>query len=126
MQTIIFLLIAHWFFDFAMQDEKDALNKNHSLKHLFNHVNEYSAGMFLSLFIYCLCIGSNFIPSFMYALTFWCITFICHFVTDYFTSKESHKRYKANKFYGINGFWSIIGFDQLLHALQILLTIYFI
>lgn len=112
--------------DFAMQDEGDALNKHHSIKHLFYHVCQYSSGMLLALLLYYLLCGTFhlIIPS--YFLKFFFIIFVLHFITDYFTSKASNKRYKENKFYGINGFWSIIGFDQLLHTLQIVLTLYYI
>lgn len=120
------MFTAHWFMDFAMQDEGDALNKHHSIKHLFYHVCQYSSGMLLALLLYYLLCGTFhlIIPS--YFLKFFFIIFVLHFITDYFTSKASNKRYKENKFYGINGFWSIIGFDQLLHTLQIVLTLYYI
>lgn len=127
MILFILLLSTHWVMDFIMQAQEDALNKSHSNKHLFNHVNEYSLGIFLMVFFYLLTVTEGVSLGLVkYSLGFWGITFICHFVTDYYTSKESARRYKLKRMYGIKGFWAVIGFDQLLHTLQLLLTIYFL
>jgi hypothetical protein len=56
-------------------------------------------------------------------LVFTSITFICHFITDYLTSRWTSKLYKDSKFYGFPSFFSVIGFDQWLHFAQLILTL---
>lgn len=118
-------LVSHWIMDFCLQKEQDALNKSSSMQHLFNHVFEYSLGMFIAQFFTASCIMG---PSMAIniAAPFFLVTLISHWVTDYVTSKTSAIRYKYHKYYGLNGFWAIIGLDQLLHALQIVYTLYYL
>lgn len=119
---LISMLIAHWVFDFIIQTEKQGLNKSTNNKILFSHVNEYTIGMFLWCFILLYSVTGQLLNSFKCALLFWSITFTCHFITDYFTSRMSSKKYKIQKFYGWNGFWFWIGLDQILHIIQLLIT----
>lgn len=123
---IISLLTFHWLFDFTIQTEQQGMNKSKNIQMLFSHVNEYSIGMFIWCFLLLYLVSNQMLASLYIGLKFWLITFICHFLTDYITSKFTSNRYKIQKFYGWNGFWFWIGLDQLLHSVQLLITFYFI
>lgn len=111
--NLILLLTVHTVADFMMQTEWEGMNKSKDIKALLSHVLNYT-GM-----IGC----ASFALSTQNWWLFTLITGVCHFITDYFTSKMTSKRYKEGKFYGFNGFWSVIGIDQLLHIVQIILTL---
>jgi hypothetical protein len=57
------------------------------------------------------------------------LTFLCHFITDYITSRIVKKRFE-DKYYGSPipnlGAFTVIGFDQVLHYAQLFLTYYFL
>jgi hypothetical protein len=84
MKTIIILLIAHWIADFVLQSRRDAEAKSHDVIALIRHVSGYSAFMTLIAF---------FILSAENAVWFGVITFVFHFITDYFTSKATTYTY---------------------------------
>lgn len=127
--TVIFsILFIHFFADFICQDEKWALGKSKNWSDLLSHTFTYSSVW--------LGVGSLYwfmnnetnafqLPIFYFTI----ITFICHTVQDYFTSKVTSKLYAEKKF-GSSipnlGFFSVIGFDQFLHYVQLFLTYYFL
>lgn len=115
---ILTLLIVHWFADFCLQTQEQGMNKSKSIKYLLMHTTVYSLVWLVPIFIITLDIGRT--------VGFVIITFICHTLTDYVTSKISKHYYERNKYYGILGFWSIIGFDQVLHYAQLFLTYKFL
>lgn len=108
--VILLLIFTHWVADFLLQTDEMALNKSKSNYWLFIHVLVYSAIFFAPLII----IGLPY-----WSVTFVTITFICHFITDYFTSKLSARLYKDNK---RHWFFVVIGFDQFLHYAQLIIT----
>lgn len=121
--NIIFVLVIltiHWFADFIMQDEKWALGKSKNWSDLLSHTLTYSAVWF---FICHALIVTEYLSLLFYFFPI--ITFICHTITDYFTSRIVSKKF-AQKQYGSSipniGAFTIIGFDQLLHFIQLLLT----
>lgn len=88
MTTILILLAAHWIADFVLQSRRDAEAKSHDIWALLRHVGTYSVFMTLvAIFIF---------PA-KTALTFGLITFICHLITDFFTSKGSAYSYLKTK-----------------------------
>jgi hypothetical protein len=108
---IILILFIHWVVDFLLQTQKMAMNKSKSNYWLFVHVFIYSmTWLFIGLFL--------FKP--MQVMLFTVITFVCHFVTDYLTSRWTGKLYKEQKFYGFPAFFSVIGLDQFLHYLELI------
>lgn len=119
---LISMLLFHWAFDFIVQTQEQGLNKSTNNKILFTHVNEYAIGMFIWCFSFIYLITGQLLVSFKIGLQFWVITFICHFITDYYTSKMTSEKYKMQKFYGWDGFWFWIGLDQILHIFQLLIT----
>ena len=109
----------HWFADAVMQSEQTAINKWSNNRILFDHVFTYSAWM---AGVFSFMIGDGIWKE---PLLFFLITFVCHFITDYFTSKISHYLFTNKKYYtepfNVGGF-SIICLDQILHVIQLLGT----
>lgn len=120
--TIIFsIIIIHIVVDFWLQTEYQGLNKSKNNEALFDHVFNYS----LIWGIPVIFLAPNNWHTFQYVIlsvTFVIITFICHFTTDYITSRITSNRYQKQHFYGINGFWFWISLDQFLHYFQLFLT----
>lgn len=110
-QLIIFLLFIHFLADFGLQTDDQAVNKSSSGKYLSMHVGVYSLCWLIAMGIWT--------GSFITAIYFANITFVFHFLTDYFTSRISKSFFDKKDFH--NGF-VIVGFDQLLHYIQLIFT----
>jgi len=114
-----YMLIVHFLADFALQTNDQALNKGagHSFfnKWLFYHVGTYTLIWFFSI----LAISQ------MYNLTIWgcvyfsTITFICHYITDWVTSRVGKPFWSKQDYH--NGF-AVVGFDQILHYTHLYFT----
>lgn len=115
MIQLLILFTIHWIADFVLQPEDLAKNKSKSITALAIHVYLYTGIMFMPAII---------ILGVINGAIFLLITFIAHFITDYFTSKWTSKLYKQQKYYGFPAFFSVIGLDQLLHQAQIILCYY--
>ena len=112
---LFFILILHWVFDFIFQTDWQAKNKNNNIWALLSHVTVYTL---------CWIVGIPFMVknSFDFGeqlMVFLIITFICHFITDFFTSKVT-KNYFEKKNYHMG--FIVVGFDQLLHIFQLVFT----
>lgn len=123
---IFFIFIVHYIADFIFQDERWALGKSRNLDDLLQHTLMYSfvwlmsSGLFAILYI-------NSLLAFQKVFIFVGITFVCHTITDYYTSKVVSKMFHNKKFGGPIpnlGAFSMIGFDQVLHYIQLFLTYY--
>ena len=124
---IFFIIIVHWIADFIFQAEEWATNKSKSNVALFKHVATYSI---IWVFASCILLGigckTGTTQWYMFnSILFSLVTFTCHFITDYFTSRIVSKKF-ANKHYGSPipnfGAFTIIGIDQVLHYVQLFLT----
>lgn len=111
--VVIWLLFAHWVADFIFQTDYWAKNKSTSNVVLGLHVLVYSLMMGVAV----LCVTSGLYT----ALLFTVITFVCHFCTDYVTSRITSSLAKVENWHD---FFIVVGLDQLLHIVQILLTFY--
>lgn len=111
MIAIIFIFIAfiHWLADFVLQAPSWKVGKSTSIADLTAHVACYSV-IWLVLPV----LTGN-----MNLLWFPFITFVCHWITDYFTSKFNKRSWDTGK---TNLFFNGIGFDQFLHYAQLFLT----
>lgn len=119
----ISIIVLHFIADFIFQDEKWAVGKSSSNKLLTLHVLAYTSLWFLFCNFYCISTG-NYKMFFLVP-----ITFVSHWLTDYFTSKVTSRLYAEKKFGSPIpnlGFFSMIGFDQVLHYIQLFLTFYFL
>lgn len=115
---ILVMLFMHWLADFVFQTDEQAIGKSTNNALLTSHVRNYTIIMTIGLFIY-----GGIVSAPLKILAFIPITFVCHWVTDYYTSRLNAKLYKAGR---RHDFFVSLGFDQFLHCLQLLLTFYFL
>lgn len=121
MKIAFLLLFIHFVADFIMQSDWMAQNKSKKFYPLFIHVAIYSYIFFIGSII----IGSLFLQdSYLQtlpvkSLIFAGITFICHFLTDFVTSRINSYLWSKKE---VHWFFVSIGFDQLLHYAQLFLT----
>lgn len=117
--TVALLLFIHWYADFELQTNYQAQNKSKNIWALLSHTSVYSLFFTMTIFFTLWTIDVSTYVKLIYCLKFGIITFICHTVTDYFTSKQTSKLYQKQDYHN---FFVVIGFDQFLHAMQLLLT----
>ena len=109
--TIVIILLIHWLADFALQTHDQATKKSTSLSYLTFHVSSYSLVWALASWA--------LYQNFESCLVFAGITFVCHWITDFATSRLSRSFWENKDFH--NGF-VIVGVDQILHYVQLLIT----
>lgn len=107
--VILTILLTHWVADFVCQTDAQAKNKSTDNGYLTSHILMYGM-IWLGPAIFLL---GDFAPMFV------AITAVCHWITDYFTSRLNTKLYKKGD---IHNFFVSIGFDQILHYVQLFLT----
>lgn len=114
---IFSILLIHWFADFVLQTDKQAKGKSKNWDDLLNHTANYSTVWMV--------IGIILLPMNQYlnAIYFVLITFLCHTITDYITSRENSKLWEQGK---IHNFFVCIGLDQYLHYIQLFLTYWYL
>ncbi len=112
-EIIIWILFVHWKADFLFQSHEMSINKSKSNWWLSYHVLVYSI---ITTIGWCLLSIKSFNILTLFVFP---ITFITHWVTDYFTSRYSSKLYVRGD---IHNFFVTIGFDQWIHYSTLLLT----
>ena len=127
--SVLIIVLCHWVFDFIFQAEEWATNKSKRLGSLLNHTITYS-GLWVIPMLFLFGFHNphqevvNLVNSVM---VFVFITFICHTITDYFTSRWVSKKFERKE-YGSpipnTGAFTVIGFDQVLHYFQLFITYY--
>ncbi len=126
---ILAIICIHWVADFIFQADDWANNKSKSNSHLFSHVITYSTIWLIPI---CILLGigrpNETTEWYVYSsIIFFLVTFCCHFITDYITSRIVSRRFEK-KYYGSPipnfGAFTVIGFDQVLHYVQLFLTYY--
>lgn len=126
--TEIFTILSiHYVADFIFQTDKEAKGKSKNLDDLLSHTFTYSE-IWFSVGVLVLAYKSNLFTNLDFykpysLLLFSLITFICHTITDYFTSRLNS--YLWNKG-DVHNFFVSLGFDQLLHYIQLFLTYYYL
>jgi hypothetical protein len=112
-----FMFLVHWIGDFIFQSDAEAKGKSTSNKMLLRHTGKYS--LIWTIAMYGIGVIQTGFGWPVYSLLFGIITFVCHTITDYFTSRLVKKRFEKGDHH--NGF-VIIGADQILHYVQLILT----
>lgn len=121
--TIIYILSVHFVSDFIMQSDEMAKGKSTSIKWLTLHILSYLKGFICSAIIFYVTITLIWgrIASPLLILGYCFVNAILHWVTDYFTSKETSRLWAELK---VHQFFIMIGLDQLIHATCLILTFY--
>jgi hypothetical protein len=129
--AVLVIVLSHWVFDFVFQAEEWANNKSKNIGALLSHTITYSGLWVIPM---SLLFGFNNPHQEVRDLVndtmvFVFITFICHTITDFFTSKWVSRKFERKE-YGSpipnTGGFTVIGFDQVLHYFQLFLTYYFL
>ncbi len=115
---ILSILLIHWFADFVLQTDKQAKGKSKNWNDLLNHTGTYSLVWFIPIFVMIYFYHYN-----SYLWVFPIITFACHTITDYFTSRLNSKLWAEGK---VHNFFVSVGFDQWLHYAQLFTTYWFL
>lgn len=113
LNLIIFLIWIHFFADFILQTDHQAINKSKNYWVLADHCFSYSGVLLVFWALWCFHYkGMSFAPALESASVFASVNFIAHFITDAVTSRvcrylwEKEQRHK---------FFVVIGIDQALH-----------
>jgi hypothetical protein len=106
----LYIFLIHFLADFTLQTSEQAEKKSSNNLLLFYHVSTYAIAWLIAAWI---------ILPFPLAFIFASITFICHFLTDYVTSRLVKSFFDKKDYH--NGF-VVVGFDQLLHYVQLWYT----
>lgn len=112
------ILVFHWLGDFVFQSDKDAKGKSTKIQCLFSHTMTYSLIMwifFISIFTF----NPNRVSQYFVCLA-WLITLSSHTLIDFYTSKLNSKLWVSGN---MHYFFVSIGFDQILHYIQLYLTV---
>jgi len=126
---VLSIIIIHWISDFVFQSGEWANNKSKSNVPLYKHVLTYSTfWLFASPFLLGTDRPDETTQWYVYSsIIFFLVTFCCHFITDYITSRIVSRMFEE-KYYGSPipnfGAFTVIGFDQVLHYVQLFLTYY--
>lgn len=118
LKIVLAIILIHWLADFVLQTDKQAKGKSKNWTDLLSHTGIYSLIWLIpSLIIF----FNQSEIGIIKALSFILITFVCHTITDYFTSRLNSKLWSEGK---VHNFFVSVGFDQVLHYVQLLLTYY--
>jgi len=116
MLTFIYIILVHWVADFVFQTRQMGDNKNSSSFWMLMHVFCYSGITLIGWSLLSIFTGLDI--SLINLLISFLLVFATHYITDYFSSKITHKFANEKKWYG---FFTTIGFDQVLHYTQLFL-----
>ena len=117
LQIVIYIIIVHWIADFVLQTDKMAKGKSSNLEDLLSHTIVYSGFIGLASCFFL----SPYKHGFLEPSLFMTITFFCHTITDYFTSRLNSNLWSKGK---THYFFVSVGFDQILHYAQLFITYY--
>jgi len=117
---IFAILIIHWIADFVLQTDKQAKGKSKNWRDLLSHTFNYSLVWCIPFVILGLIGYKHYDLGFKQELVWFpLITFICHTITDYYTSRLNSKLWSEGK---VHHFFVSVGFDQVLHYIQLFTT----
>ena len=117
--VFLYILLVHWVADFLLQTNEQATKKSTSVKFLTYHVSAYSLVWFNSYYILGGSLTSLDLDVIAKCCIFVGITFVCHWITDFCTSRIGKPFWEKGDYH--NGF-VVVGFDQILHYVQLFLT----
>lgn len=113
---IILMLSIHWIADFVLQTHWQATNKSKNNIALTQHVTTYSICWLAPIWLLFWSGPFNMIGALTFSMIFSIITFLFHWITDYFTSRLNSKLWAKGD---VHNFFVSVGFDQILHYVQL-------
>ena len=155
LKIVLAIILIHWLADFVFQTDKMAKGKSKNWSDLLGHTSIYSlVWLIIPIYMYLKDYhpyrDPHLLPDdvifytkyFLPMIYFIIITFICHTITDYFTSRLNTKLLPPIKSvflennttemlaYPKNSSWHNffvgVGSDQILHYIQLFLTYYYL
>jgi hypothetical protein len=121
---VLVILFVHWCADFILQTDKQAKGKSKNWRDLLSHTSSYT--FYTAIGWMALLPWSFYMPNIFTILDGHVniplaaiVTFVCHTLTDYFTSRLNSKLWAEGK---THLFFVSLGFDQFLHFVQLIIT----
>jgi hypothetical protein len=117
--VIVGVLIGHWASDLIFQSNIEIEKKWSNVRAVLKHAGKYSVVM--SAVVLLLLFFTGILSTTWYfILNFWLMTYVFHFIVDYFLSKVMNGLWdKRDRI----GFFSIMITDQAIHLITLFLTI---
>lgn len=131
MITAFILILIHHVADFMFQTSDMALGKSKNIWKLLKHTTVYTI-VFYIFFSFWYGINHQTLAEMhltLKVLWFFPITFICHTITDYISSRITSKMFEKQTYYtGLPNFgvFAVINIDQMFHYAQLFLTYYYL
>jgi len=118
---IFTIIIIHWFADFVLQTDAQAKGKSKNWSDLLAHTFTYSLVWVFTINLLIGYVSPHHSTAWymLGAIEFALITFVCHTITDYFTSRLNARLWAKGD---VHNFFVSVGFDQVLHYIQLFLT----
>jgi hypothetical protein len=119
---ILYILFIHFVADFIMQTDEQAKGKSTCNYWLTMHILSYGKTMLFSGVFYVLIMflyGINLFHLIPLLIGYVTLNMGLHWVTDYFTSRQTKKLWEAKK---VHHFFVMIGFDQFIHSVCLIGT----
>lgn len=115
---IILIFAFHWVSDFLFQTHEMSIKKSKSILWLSYHVLVYTT---ITTLLWTISFGNyHMIENSLITIpSIFGITFITHWLTDFFTSKWTSRLWSDKS---VHNFFVVIGLDQLIHATTLLIT----
>jgi hypothetical protein len=113
-EVVVSLLAAHFIGDFLMQSSEVAKGKSRSNLLLLEHVTLYAVPLAAT--------AGLLLASPAAAFAFLVLNLSLHFVTDFVTSRVSHRLSSTGR---THEFFCMLGLDQLIHLTTLVLTLEF-
>lgn len=129
MLTAFIIIVIHFIADLIFQRGDWAVGKSNNWKDLLSHTITYSV-IWLIPIIFLFPDNWTTANYVINSLLFGVITFICHTITDYYTSRWAKREYDRDNL-GTSiprgfDFYTILFFDQILHYTQLFVTFYYV
>lgn len=109
--TVLYIILIHFLADFALQTHDQASKKSTSNVWLTYHVSTYSFVWLIAAYM--------LFESIKLSISFAIITFLTHYLVDYFTSRIGKPFWEKNDYH--NGF-VVVGADQVVHYICLFAT----
>ena len=127
--AIFIILTPHFIADFVCQTHWQAINKSKDNNALTQHVSIYAMCYLVPMWVLFYREPFNFWGAVFLAFLFSWITFVSHWVTDFFTSRLNTKLWAKEACKPLedrrpHNFFVAIGFDAVLHYIQLFSTFY--